>query len=455
MSGILPDSITRLGPSSPNKKRPRALLHRLLRRNSAGINVTPGNDDDGWDSPPPVTLACGSTVRVFKDGEAFRAAYDAIEQAQSRVCFEFYIWDNDSTGRAFAELLMRKSRQGVAVYCIYDGVGVLGGNDRSMFASMRAAGVRVAEFHPIRPWECNFSWKPFSRDHRKLVVVDDKFAGVGGLNVTDVCAGAWVASNDLKISQLWRDTAIGITGPAARHFLVSFVKTWHYLHRGGRIVRAMHAGGIHVPPSMKGNRVGPRRIPVKKKNDCPAAPLMPENSLGVLATVPTLCSPLRPILHKLLRAARFRVRMTMAYFAPDDELVQELCDAARRGVRVELVFGAKSDMRIMTIAARAFYQRMLSAGVKIHERQHVILHAKTMLVDDVSIVGSTNLDYRSIELNCEISAVVRNAAFADQLCLLFDHDVKYSREINHTTWRKRRFIDRAVQWGVIKLRKLL
>jgi len=189
--------------------------------------------------------------------------------------------------------------------------------------------------------------------------------------------------------------------------------------------------------------------------DHPVAPgaLAP---LGVLATVPTLSSPLRPLLHDLIRGAKHSLRMTMAYFAPDDQLIRELCEASNRGVKVRLMFGAKSDLPIMVTAARAFYDRLLCANVEIYERQFVILHAKTLTVDDdISLVGSTNLDFRSIEFNLEIGAVVRSGAFAAQLNALFDHDMRYAKQIHHAEWRKRTWSDRLIQWGVSRLRYLL
>lgn len=433
----------------PNPRGPRRLLRKLLRRNDVGLNLGPGTIDDDWETHEAVPLADGTTVRLLKDGEALKAALDAIKSAKHRVCFEFYTWANDATGRAFAAALMERARAGVKVHCIYDSFGTLGGNDRVMFAEMRRAGVRVAEFHPLRPWECEFSWRPFNRDHRKLVYVDGHFAAVGGLNIADAYAGSWVANNDLKPVQLWRDTGLAIEGPGAKMFLAAFARTWTYIHSGGRIVRAMYSGGLQVPRSPKGSRLGTAR-------SRPGGPeLLPDRSLGLIATVPTLSSPLRQILYGLIRSARRRIRMTMAYFAPDDELVKVLCEAAARGVKVELMFGAKSDLPLMVTAARAFYERLFGHGVEVYERQFVILHAKTMLVDDVSVVGSTNLDYRSIEFNCEISAIIRSAEFAGELDRLFDHDKKYAKRIEQTEWKRRTFWTRLTQWLVIRVRQIL
>ena len=98
---------------------------------------------------------------------------------------------------------------------------------------------------------------------------------------------------------------------------------------------------------------------------------------------------------------------------------------------------------------------LFTGGVKVYERQHVILHAKTLLVDDIAVVGSTNLDYRSIEFNCEISAVVRSAAFAKELSRLFDHDKRYAQEIEQERWKQRSWRARTAQWIVTHFRQLL
>ena len=433
----------------PNPRGPRRTLRKLREKNDVGLNLGPDVADDGWRVPQVVTLADGTRIKLLKDGEALKVALDAIATAEFRICFEFYTWANDATGRAFAKALIEKAKSGVRVYVIYDSFGCLGGNDREMFRAMKKAGIRVAEFHPIRPWECNFSWRPFNRDHRKLIIIDNRAAGTGGLNIADPYAGSWVAPNDLKPVQLWRDTGMLIEGPAVRLFLASFARTWTYLHKGGPINRASFNGGVNVPRSAKGNRIGVAR-------QRPHGPeLLEKDRLGLIATVPTLASPLRPILYGLIRSARRRIRMTMAYFAPDDELITALCEAAERGVKVELMFGAKSDAPLMLLAARAFYERLFSGGVKVYERQFVILHAKTMLVDDIAVVGSTNLDYRSIEFNCELSAVIRSATFAKEISKLFDHDKKYAKEIDQTAWKQRPWLTRVAQWIVTHFRQLL
>jgi cardiolipin synthase len=415
--------------NDPATKDPRVLDSPNVGEAGAqpGVNIAPGSDDDGWVVPPPVQLSDGTTVQLYKDGEALHAAYNAIDSAQHRVCLEVYIFADDDTGRAFCELLCRKAQQGLFVYVLYDSFGSVSSN-RQMFAEMQRFGVRVREFHPIRPWECQYGWRPFNRDHRKLLVVDDKLAGLGGLNVGREYAGSWVIDTGEPCTDFWRDNAIGIAGPGALPFLKSFARTWKYAGMAGPIKRAEF---IH---NLSGD----------------------EGDLGVLASVPTTNSPLRPFFCKLMNEARKSIDLTMAYFAPDDELTQAIVRAARRGVKVRLMLPGRSDVKLLLTAARWFYECLMDVGVEIYERQAVVLHAKTMCIDErITIVGSTNLDHRSVEFNCELSAIIRNETFGRQMRDLFENDICYAKRIDTTEWRHRHWRDRMGQWCVSRLRYLL
>jgi len=189
---------------------------------SRGINIAPGSEDDGWVVPPPVALSDGTRVQLYKDGEALHAAFEAIKAAKKRVCLESYIFAGDDTGKAFADLLSARARDGVKVFVLYDSFGSFE-SDRAMFHGMARSGVRLQEFHPIRPWDCRYSWRPFNRDHRKMLVVDDQIAGLGGLNVGAEYAGSWIVKPSQGPCDYWRDNAIGVRGPAARLLLNSFI----------------------------------------------------------------------------------------------------------------------------------------------------------------------------------------------------------------------------------------
>lgn len=426
-----------------------------VTQSQIGLNVEPGSGDDGWETPPPVHLEDGTRLQLYKDGQALGAAIEAVKHAKRRILLEVYIWPSDDTGKEFAEVLAEKARSGVAVYAIYDSFGSLLAG-RQMFDEMRRAGIRLIEFHPMLPWKSRYSWRPANRDHRKLLVIDDHIAGVGGLNLGNRYGGSWVAKlARLDHQKLWRDAAMGIIGPSARNFARSFARTWHYCLHRGPIEQTLWYDGLCIEPATKGGRLGkvrqtPRQTHRRNSMFADGCDLAP------LATSPTLSSPLRPFLYRLMRDARRSISMTMAYFAPDDELISCLCDAAIRGARVRLMLAGRSDMRLVIWAGRAFYERLLDAGVEIYERQGAMLHQKSIVVDGrIGVLGSTNLDYRSIEFNLELSAVIRSEAFGGQLETLFNHDVRHAEKIDPARWRRRPLLDRLVQGTVSRMRYLL
>jgi cardiolipin synthase len=378
-----------------------------------------------------VRLDDGTQIQLYKDGEAWHAAFEAMRLARHRICLELYIFASDHTGQAVADLLCQKARAGVKVFVIYDSFGSMY-SDRTMFDRMHHAGVHVQEFHPIRPWDCRHGWRAFNRDHRKLLIIDNEIAGLGGMNLGSDYAGSWIVKAAMVGShqvegELWRDNAIGIRGPAVRYLLDSFTRTWKYIRHGGRIRAAELIHDIFKP-----------------------------GEFGILASVPSMDSPLKPAICHLLQSAKKSIHLTMAYFAPDDVLIDELCKAADRGVKIRLMLPGRGDIKLLVIAARSFYERLMSHGIEVYERQNVVLHAKTIVVDgETSIIGSTNLDYRSIEYNCELSAVIRSKALGGQIEDLFENDVQYAKKIDPEVWQHRPHWDRLGQWIVSRARYLL
>src|SRR5690242_7308725 len=145
---------------------------------------------------------------------------------------------------------------------------------------------------------------------------------------------------------------------------------WNYISTGGRIRKAEYVHNLDFT----------------------------DGDLAIMASVPTRSSPLKPYVRNLFRRAERSIQLTMAYFAPPEELIDDLCAAARRGVRVQLMLPGECDVKLLIVAARSFYEKLLSAGVEVYERSGAILHAKTLCIDGrISAIGSTNLDFRSIE----------------------------------------------------------
>jgi cardiolipin synthase len=192
------------------------------------------------------------------------------------ICLEIYIFHSDDTGRALADRLARRARDGVVVRVIYDSLGSID-TDRRMFDEMRRAGVQLEEFHPVLPWRCRNGWRIFNRDHRKLLVVDDEVALLGGQNLGNEYGGSWVLGQ--SAADEWRDTAVGVRGPSARLLGTAFARMWDYVVRGGPIRRAQ------VFPCDPHNKTLLE---------------IPSESMVVLASTPTPRSKLLPSLLRLL-----------------------------------------------------------------------------------------------------------------------------------------------------------
>lgn len=431
---------------------------RSVRFARLGINVFPGSGDDHWTAPQPVALADGNTVQLWKDGQSLLGAISAIKAARRRILLETYIFAPDETGFAFAAALTEAAQRGVKVFVLVDGFGSMLIKDQ-LFDRMRAGGVRVSEFHPFLPWRVKYGWKFYNRDHRKLIVVDNDVAGMGGLNIGTEYAGPWVSRRIWSRKDFWRDTAVSVRGPAVKLLAESFIRTWRYVHDGGRVNRTEFIAGIDEVKPLKGKRLGrpsPQRLNRRNQSyqhhDHDPQP----EKVGIFASAPTLASPLQPLLVRLFGEARTSIELTNPYFVPDPALVTALTDAASRGVRVRLMLLGEKGERPVVFAARSFYDRLFDAGCEVYERKDVYLHAKHLCVDGrTSLVGSCNLDYRSIQLNLELSMIIRSDAFGAQMHTLFEHDVHHSQKIDPDTWRQRPRLDRLVQWAVSRLRYLM
>ena len=406
------------GPLSA--ERSRAILERL-RAGGQGSDVLSRHlalEEAIVGSP----LTAGNKAVLLEDGPAtYRAMLAAIATARDHIHLETYILDDDEVGKQFADALIARQQQGVQVHLIHDSVGTLGTPDE-FFKRMTDTGIKVLEFNPINPAQARKDWELNERDHRKLLIVDGRIAFLGGINISGVYSSGSLASGvsggsggkpDKKAGDgtPWRDTHIQLEGPVVAEFQKLFMETW-VAQKG----EPMAARNYYPTPERVGRDV------VRAIGSSPR-----DNYSAIYAT-----------LLSAIGSAETSVYLTNAYFAPDPQLLDALEDAARRGVDVKLILPSKTDSWLIFHAGRNYYQRLLKAGVKIYERQGVILHTKTGSIDGVwSTVGSTNLDWRSFLHNYEINAVVLGAEFGAQLQLMFDADLAGSRQVTLQEWKRR------------------
>jgi cardiolipin synthase len=363
------------------------------------------------DSP----LVLGNKLTLLQDGPAtYQAMFAAMRAAKDHIHLETYIFEDDDTGRQFADLLLERQAAGVKVNLIYDSVGCLN-TPKEFFERLSAGGIQVLEFNPVNPMIGNKKeWLLNNRDHRKLLVVDGRIAFIGGINISE----AYSAGSSIRLARRqsgkapgWRDTHLQIEGPVVAEFQKLFIDTW----------------SKQKGPALAEKNYFPK---LKKQGD------------EIVRAIGSASSDPHSLIYLTLMSAidnaEQRIYLTNAYFVPDPQLVKALTDAARRGVEVKLVLPSHTDSWATFHAGRSHYSKLLHSGVKIYERRGAVMHSKTASIDGVwSTIGSTNLDWRSFLHNDEINATVLGRDFARQMDAMFAKDLAESDAIDLERWEQR------------------
>lgn len=348
----------------------------------------------------------GPRIEWLRNGrEGLAAMLAAIEAARESVALEIYIFQESPIGSRFRSALEAAATRGVRVRVLVDTFGSLE-LPADYLAPVNAAGGDCRWFNPSELGRFTY------RDHRKLLIVDDAVAFVTGFNIGTDYDGDGIATG-------WRDLGVVVRG--------GYV---------ARLAQAFH--GMFGAASFRHRRLARfRRHLVPQRNAVENGDLF-------------LLSPGRgrnPALESLvadLRKARC-VRLTTAYFLPPRRLRVALSQAARSGVRVQLVVPGRSDVFLAQMAARGQYGRLLRSGVEIYEYQPAVLHAKRYLLDDVVYVGSANLDLRSLNINYELLLRVEDAALAAEGHASFEQDLARCERIRPETWRERSWWRRVLE----------
>lgn len=342
----------------------------------------------------------GNSLMLLSHGtEAFNIIFSSLKAAKRFICLEFYIIRNDATGRGMADILKKKAAEGVDVYMRYDHFGCLG-TPSSFWRSLKAAGVRVRASRPFK-WSAPGHYT--HRNHRKLIVIDGEISFTGGLNIGDEYRKI------IHRKSPWRDTGIFMKGPISAQLYDIFKESWRQW------------GGEPISHSA---------TPIRAKSASSAIPIFTHSAKQR--------SRLRRLLYYSINAAKKSIYMTTAYFTPSKRLIKTLEDAVQRGVDVNLLLPGRSDFRAPFYAGRYFFSRLLKAGIKIYTYESEILHAKTAVFDSVwSIIGSSNLDFRSLRRNDEGNVGVLGCEFGNKMIEMFQNDLKDSRQIDLAEWSSR------------------
>jgi cardiolipin synthase len=396
----------------------------------------------GLSPPPPDTpIPGGGPVRVAVAGNdltvfvetapLIEAMVRDVLAATARVWLETYIFLDDAAGNALAEALRDRARAGLDVRVLYDAVGSQQ-TSWGFFRSLEKSGAHVHAFHSVR--EALWRFRPLRilnrRDHRKLLVVDHDVAYFGGMNVVD--AGSTQAvrrAEHLPISSGWRDVHVRLSGPKQAEVADSFDRSWRRAH------------GEPVPRRTRAYRKALLEQTVESIQFFDSGPGRGYTRAARLFA-------------RLIRAARRRLTLSMAYFLPVGGVLAALLKAPRRGVAVRVVVPGESDVPLVQHATRHLYTWLLRRRFRVYERQVNMLHSKVMVVDDQwTVVGSCNLDARSLYINLEFLAVIHSRPLARLMNRIIRYEIAHSKRITLAGYRERnwwrRLMDRlawALRW---------
>ncbi len=382
----------------------------------------------------PVVLpheeVAGNELTLFEGSMALIDAMVAdIRQAHRRVWLESYTIADDAAGRAVADALIERAAAGVDVRLMYDAIGSLTA-PRAYFDRLAAGGVQVHAFHSIRDnlWRFSVLRILNRRNHRKLLAIDDRVAYFGGMNIVDqrgLATPADLKRRHLPASAGWRDLHVRLVGPQQAEVAQAMDRLWQWKHLGR--VRQVRADAPLAAPY---GRTG-RRIKEMLTGDRDAIHFFASRPDRKKRRVARILAP-------LIRLARRDITVSMAYFIPVGRVQRELLRARRRGVRVRVVVPGASDVPAVRWATRHLCRRLLARGIQVYERQDLMLHSKVMVIDGQwTVVGSCNLDPRSLRLNLEFFAVIRSSAMAAAASAFCRHEISHSRRVRLSEIRNR------------------
>ncbi len=342
--------------------------------------------------------------KLLVNGDAaFAAIFAGMEAAKSYIIVQFYIIRDDAIGQQLKEVLVRKAREDVRVYVLYDEIGSYY-LPKAYRRELAAAGVVDLPFRTSRGFRNRFQVN--FRNHRKIVIVDGEVAYVGGLNVGDEYMGRSTTFGP------WRDTHVEVRGPLVEAVQFTFLEDWFWA-----------TGNV---PELDWT---PR--PAPEGNE--AALCLASDPSDLLETCGLF------FMHAI-NSARHRLWIATPYFVPDNALIYALQLAALRGVDVRIMLPEKPDHKMVYLAAFSYIAESELSGVKFYRYQPGFMHHKVILVDDdLAAVGTANFDNRSIRLNFEVMLVFSDHDFAGEVTKMLEHDFECCRQTTSADFARRPF----------------
>jgi cardiolipin synthase A/B len=390
-------AVTACGPVRPQVVIPKfALDQPLFVQTVEGVTGAPVTD--------------GNAVDVLLNGdEIFPAQLRAIRGARKSVTYAQYFYEDGAISKQFSEALAGRCREGLPVHVLLDAFGTLM-MPAEYREQMEQAGCRVAIFRPLTGLVFG---RVNNRNHRRILVVDGRIGFTGGSGVS------WRWMGDGRTDEHWRETDARVEGPAVQYLQSAFVENW--LEATGEML-----GGEPYFPRLGSQ--GSARVQVVRSS--------PVGGSASMYTMFLLA----------ISSARRYIHITNPYFVPDGRMMAALLDAARRRVEIVVLVPGKIDNNIVRQASRSELGPLMQAGVAVYEYRAALLHAKTIVIDDLwTTIGSTNFDNRSFAFNEELNLAIYSREVASRLERVFADDLSRARRMSYEDWKHRGLKSRLLE----------
>ncbi|WP_392559253.1 cardiolipin synthase [Orbus mooreae] len=341
--------------------------------------------------------------------EIFDHLIKDIDQASSNIEMVFYIWYKGGRANQVEEALIRAAKRGVVCRLILDSAGSRQFIKTGESQKMKDAGIQIVESLKVNLFRFMFRRLDL-RQHRKIAIIDNHIAYTGSMNIVDPN----FFKQDKHVGK-WVDIMIRMHGPITTLMSTIFASDWE-----------METG---------------KKISLPKVTDFAETP---EEKKHIMQLIPSGPGYTENMIHQALLTAIYSAQeeiiFTTPYLVPSDDLLHAICTAAQRGVKVSIIIPKKNDSMMVNWASRAFFSDLLESGVKLYQFENNLLHTKSVLIDkQLSLVGTVNLDMRSLWLNFEVTAVIDDTEFAEKLNSLLQSYLNQSIQILPEEWRKRPF----------------
>ncbi|MFC0523410.1 cardiolipin synthase [Pontibacillus salicampi] len=350
-------------------------------------------------------LRMNNEVSVLTNGhEAFPRIKEELKEAKNFIHMEYYLFNSDQTGESIMDILVAKAQEGVTVRLLYDSAGSLKLKNKDI-KRMKQAGVEVHAFLPI--WSGFFTQTFNFRNHRKIIVIDNRIAFVGGMNVGDEYRGI---SNEFPN---WRDTHTIIKGKAIKELHLIFLVDWWYI-TNRYLIDEYSSAEMAIPDGWN--------------TQLQVVPSGPHNERQIMRDVYTM----------LIHTAEESVQIATPYFVPSSEIHAALRIAAQRGVKVSIMVPKRSDSWLTYYASHSYFPELLQDGINIYLYEPGFMHHKIVLIDQhTASVGTANMDLRSFYLNFEVNTILYEGEPVEKLVANYEEDLQFSMKVQLESFERR------------------